>query len=239
MVDSPADEAPLTAADLREHLVECGACCVGFADVSDVPRAQELGYGRAVSIGVALRPESILLLRQAGQRPAEADAPTYAALAELARIAVRFLQQAGARAEPLTAPADTEPSLTHEETAVRAGVAWIGKTSRPVNWEFGSAVRFTTVLTDADLPLDKPTTKSFCGTCLVCTQACAAHAPSGVAWRVGLPIEEFFNSDACRERRQELARRGLDCRYCMSVCPYTLVYLGNCGVEPPPEPPQE
>jgi epoxyqueuosine reductase QueG len=228
------DQPPRTLTDLRDYLLDCGACVVGVADLASWPAAAVKGYRRAISLGIALRPDPILHLRTQKDRPAEADRPVYAALEELARIAIQYLEQYGAKGEIMVPPEGAD-ALTHEDIAVQAGIAWIGKSSRPVTWDFGTAIRLTTVLTDADLPLDKPVNQSFCGSCLACTEACVAHAPSGTIWTHGMRKAEFFNETACKERRQQLAAQGRDCRYCMSVCPFTTVYLINCGLSVPTE----
>lgn len=228
------DQPVRTLTDFRDYLLDCGACVVGVADLAALPDSGTRGYRRAISLGVALRPDPILSLRARKDRPAEADRPVHAALAELARIAIRYLERLGAKGEVLE-PQEAPDALTHEDVAVQAGVAWIGKSSRPVTWDFGSAIRLTTVLTDADLPLDRPVSQSFCGTCLACTEACVAHAPSGTIWTRGMAKAAFFNETACKERRQQLATQGRDCRYCMSVCPFTTVYLINCGLNVPTE----
>jgi len=233
-----AEHLPRTITDLREYLLDCGACVFGVADLAPFTPAQARGYPRAVSIGLALRPDPILRLRANKDRPADAERPVLAALAELARIAVRYLEQCGAKAEVLV-PGDGPDALTNEDVAVQAGIAWIGKSSRPVTWDFGTAIRLATILTDAELPLDKPVEQSFCGTCLMCTQGCVAHAPSGTIWQRGMKKADFFNEAACQERRRQLAELGRDCRFCMSVCPFTTVYMINSGLAVPAETPED
>lgn len=229
---APAAGTPQTVVDLKEYLLDCGACTVGVADLSGLAASGTRGYPRAISIGVALRPDPILRLRQVGERPAEADRPARAALEALAEIAVEHLRRLGARAEVFR-PGESPDDLTDEDIAVRAGVAWIGKSGRAVTWDYGSAVRLISVLTDAPLPPDRPVERSFCGTCLMCTMNCAAHAPSGTLWTPGLRRAQLVNEAACKARREQLLAEGRDCRYCMSVCPFTVVYLVNCGLQVP------
>ena len=228
------DQPPRTLTRVRDHLLDCGACVVGVADLTSWPETRTRGYPRALSLGVALRADPILQLRTRRDRPAEADRPVYAALAELAGIAIRYLQQFGAKGEVLV-QLELPEALTHEEVAVQAGIAWVGKSGRPVTWDFGTAIRLTTVLTDADLPADKPVSRSFCGACLACTEACPARAPSGTVWAPGVQKSTFFNESACKEHRQQLAAQGRDCLHCMSVCPFTTVYLINSGLTVPTE----
>jgi len=227
-----AEGCPRTLTDLKDYLLDCGACTVGVADLSVFPGPRTRGYPVGLCIGVALRAEPILHLRQQKDRPIEAERPAMAALEVLSAIAVSHLQRFGARAEALR-PEEVPGGITDEEIAVQAGVAWIGKSGRPVTWDFGGAVRLTSVLTDAKVPADRPVDHSFCGTCLMCTQNCLAHAPSGTLWEPGKRRADLVNEAACSERRRHLAAQGRDCRYCMSVCPFTVVYLVSTGSHVP------
>lgn len=89
--------------------------------------------------------------------------------------------------------------MPHKTVAVCAGIGWIGKSALLVTPEFGSAVRLTSVLTDAPLTVDKIIEKSPCEKCNVCKEACPAHAIVGNVWRQGVERDYIVNVLKCRE----------------------------------------
>jgi epoxyqueuosine reductase QueG len=91
----------------------------------------------------------------------------------------------------------------HKTVATRAGLGWIGKCALLVTEEYGSAVRITSVLTDAPLEVNKPVNNSNCGTCNNCVRNCPAEASSGDLWAAGMKRETFFDYLACRNKTIE------------------------------------
>ena len=77
---------------------------------------------------------------------------------------------------------DWRTPLPHKTVATRAGLGWIGKNCLLVTREYGSAVRLSSLLTDAPLPSDVPVTESYCGNCTVCVSRCPAKALTGTLW---------------------------------------------------------
>ena len=73
-----------------------------------------------------------------------------------------------------------------------AGMGWIGKCALLITPEFGSAVRLTTILTDAPLTTAKPVTESACGECQECVDICPGAACTGHHWKQGLRREDFW-----------------------------------------------
>jgi epoxyqueuosine reductase QueG len=55
--------------------------------------------------------------------------------------------------------------LPHKTTATLAGLGWIGKCALLVTERYGSAIRLTAVLTEAELPCGEPVSRSRCGAC--------------------------------------------------------------------------
>ena len=117
--------------------------------------------------------------------------------------------------------------------ATRAGLGWVGKSALLVTPEFGPAVRLTTVLTDAPLPVGQPVTESRCGQCRACVECCPGAAPRGAAWRRGVGRDELLDVEACRRGvRDASARRGLDvlvCGRCIAACPRAQAWLRRTG----------
>jgi len=117
--------------------------------------------------------------------------------------------------------------------ATLAGLGWIGKCDLLVTREFGSAVRITTVLTDAELPVAKPVEVSRCGSCTNCVDACPGKAVSGKVWTAGVTRETLYDAFACRKTAYEQAARiGVHetlCGICIATCRQTQIYLKKAG----------
>jgi epoxyqueuosine reductase len=100
-----------------------------------------------------------------------------------------------------------------------------------VNKEFGSAVRYCTVLTNAPLPPAQPITESQCGNCTKCVDACPAHAVFGKPWSQGMKREEFYDAFACqayaKERGKQIGVEKTVCGICIAACPFTQKYLSK------------
>ncbi len=225
---------------MTEFLKSKGADLVGFADMRSIAwgDANELFY--AISIGVALDPEVVSQIREGPTRQyyAEYRRANYL-LDSLGDCAVQFLDEHGcqSKAFPATgaigvAPETLVTTFPHKTPATRAGLGWIGKCALLVTEPFGSAVRITTVLTDAKLPTGIPTDESQCGDCNTCVTMCPGHAPSGVNWKVDLYRDSFFDPHSCLKMAIELARERTGirtdetfCGVCMAVCPWTRKYI--------------
>ena len=148
-----------------------------------------------------------------------------------------FLRSAGYQAVPIKATVSNEEIdletlstvLPHKTVARLAGVGWIGKCALLVSREFGSAIRYSTVLADAPIQTGVPADQSECGECSVCVTICPAGAPTGRGWQLGSNREDFFDAQACCDaaRRQtlEIGVDGYICGRCIAACPHTQAYL--------------
>ncbi len=224
---------------LREVLKSKGASYVAFADLGDLPPESCQGYSFGISIGVALDPAIVAGIT---------DGPTKAYEAEYNRINSRLntwaeagaehLRQCGFEALPLVATVGQQDEkyvkyfvtpLPHKTVATRAGVGWIGKCALLVTKAFGSAVRLTTILTNADLPTAAAVNESQCGDCCACVKVCPARAPSGKHWQVGMDRDMFFDAFACCHLTEKwMTKRHLEhriCGMCIAACPWTQRYL--------------
>ena len=224
------------ARDLRELLLANGASLVAYGDMRGVEGA--LGYPVGISIAVALDPT---VVRAIAPTPPAVYTMEYrrlnGLLNRLDEQAAEFLTQRGYRAHPQTQSRVTigeghHTALPHKTVATRSGLGWIGKTALLVTEPFGPAVRISSVLTDAPLPLAVPHDESKCGNCHACVDACPAHAATGEPWRLGMPRDSFFNADACDAHMssipQPLGNKDRVCGLCIAACPRTRSYLRRC-----------
>jgi epoxyqueuosine reductase QueG len=125
---------------------------------------------------------------------------------------------------------DYDSLLPHKTVATRAGIGWIGKSALLVTPEFGSALRISSILTDAPLITDAPIDSSLCGDCKVCENACPAKAIKGNLWDISTSRDTIFDAVACRKeaRKRAMQSFGIEitiCGKCIEVCPYTQKYL--------------
>jgi epoxyqueuosine reductase len=117
----------------------------------------------------------------------------------------------------------------HKTAATQAGLGWIGKTAVFVSARYGPAVRLTTVFTDLPLIAGAPISKSRCGRCHICVDACPMGAGRNVLWEAGMPRDELYDEKACEAKTWEHLEWDGTCGVCQSVCPYTRAVAG----EPP------
>lgn len=230
---------------LKEKLMEAGASIVGFADLGDIGSAKELGLTYGISIAVALKPNVVNNLYKGVTNEYEKEyVDVNNQLDELALLASQILRKEGYNTHVQTTTKVVtneamESKLPHKTVATRAGLGWIGKCALLVTPEYGSAIRLTSLLTNAELKVGKPINKSKCGQCNRCVTLCPGTAVEGVNWQLGLHRSDYYNHVKCRteaRRRSELNNiyKSL-CGICILACPYTekfirrheLVYNGN------------
>lgn len=222
--------------EIRKMLIEYGAALVGFADMTAVPTEDRKDMERALSIAVALSPG---IVSRIAKGPTKEYFREYkranALLSGLSHRAAKLLQEWGFAAvalEPTTEEFDAvrlRAGLSHKIAATRSGLGWIGKNALVITKPFGSAIRLTTVLTDAPIETGIPFDESKCGTCTACVEICPAKAPSGTNWRLGLSRDDFFDAFACCRKATEFCKReeidSTICGICIEACPWTEKYL--------------
>ena len=221
---------------IRTALIEKGASIVAYADLSSIPEKYRKGYRYGIAIGVALAPEIVLGIK---------DGPTLAyydeykrvnsLLDELDEYAAELLRAKGFDALPKVrrvVKIDEETrwtELPHKTVATRAGIGWIGKCALLVTEAYGSAVRISSVLTNAALEVGVPINTSGCGACTACKNICPAGAVSGSHWEVHKDRDEFYNAFNCRKAaREKSGEIGINeslCGICIRSCPWTKKYL--------------
>jgi epoxyqueuosine reductase len=117
---------------------------------------------------------------------------------------------------------DTAP-LMEKPLAEAAGIGWQGKHTVLVSREFGSWLFLGAILTDADLPMDKPHEES-CGSCTRCLDICPTNAfpaPFQLDARRCLAYLNIEHKGPIpREYRVAMGNRIYGCDDCLAVCPW-------------------
>ena len=231
--------------ELRTLLQSNGADMVGITDLHDIAPEVRDGFPVGISIAVALNPRIISGITEGPtQQYYDEFVRVNDLLDRLGHRAVEFLNEGGYRSTSLVVTVagidfKTAPSidfktistrLPHKTVATRAGLGWIGKCALLVTKTFGSAIRITTVLTDAELPTSHPMNTELCGKCSSCVDNCPGHAPSGKNWQIGIRRDEFFNAFACQRSAFEISSKRIGirettCGICIAVCPWTQKYI--------------
>jgi len=227
--------------ELSTFLKSQGADLIGFADLREIPPGVRDNFPFGLSVAVALDPQIISGIEDGPNLPYfEEYKRANHLLGTLGNGAARFLEQRGYKAGSFAAtnagidPQILSTRLPHKTVATRAGLGWIGKCALLVTREFGSAIRLTTVLTDADFITGESVNISQCGDCTSCADICPGHAVSGRDWQVGMPRESLYDVVACRETADdfEKSRKVVHdsiCGMCIAACPWTKSYLKRAG----------
>lgn len=165
--------------EFRDYLISQGAALVGIGDLTAVPSSD---YPVGIAVAVPLPKHIIKDLQLA---PTREYYELYTTLNDKLNAIVtageEYLISRGYHAYALTTDrimvdSDNHSSLPHKTVATRAGLGWIGKNCLLVTPQYGSAVRISSLLTDAPLTCDAPITRSQCGACHACVRYCPAHA---------------------------------------------------------------
>ncbi|HEY5727743.1 MAG TPA: tRNA epoxyqueuosine(34) reductase QueG [Acidimicrobiia bacterium] len=136
--------------------------------------------------------------------------------AALAAVADR-LTAAGHRAEAVC----DDARLSDRAAAVRAGIGWRGKNTMVLAPGVGPWVLLGTVVTDAQLLVSEPTSRS-CGSCSACLPACptgALVAPGVLDARRCLAAIAQQPGAIPRQYRKALHDRLYGCDDCLEACP--------------------
>jgi epoxyqueuosine reductase len=139
--------------------------------------------------------------------------------ARLKTLARWFAAESGAEVKVFV---DTAP-LMEKPLAQAAGLGWQGKHTNLVSRQFGSWLFLGAMLTEADLPADKPES-DHCGQCRACLDICptaAFPAPYQLDARrciAYLTIEH--DGPIPEEFRAAIGNRIFGCDDCLAVCPW-------------------
>ena len=219
--------------EIKELLYDCGADLVGIGDMSEV---EHCCFKTGISVAVALPKDIIIDLQEA---PTKEYYDLYYSLNkklnEIVLTGEDFLKKRGFEAYAQTTDRVEEnqnkvSKLPHKTVATRGGLGWIGKNCLLITPRYGSAIRISSLLTNAPLKCDEPIDRSYCETCNQCVKNCPGQALKGTLWKVGIPREKILDIEKCYKTQVEIMSKstGIEtdlCGKCFAVCTYTKRYL--------------
>ncbi|MCL2355765.1 MAG: 4Fe-4S dicluster domain-containing protein [Defluviitaleaceae bacterium] len=224
-------------AGLKSELLNLGADIVGFGSLLELPGHVRKDFPVGICVAVAYPGD---VIRGIADLPTQEYREHYDALNKrLDMIVTRgaeIIRGLGFKAEAQTrenvgfGEDGNSTTLPHKTVATRAGIGWIGKCALLVTRRYGSAIRISSILTDAPLHTADPVNESLCGNCEICTNACPGGAVSGKAWSVGVFRDEIYDPNKCRKTARERSKAGFGgdmtiCGKCIEICPYTQKYI--------------
>jgi epoxyqueuosine reductase len=223
--------------DFEKYLHKQGAVLVGFADLQDIPAAI---FPTGISVAIPL---PLDIIKGIQQYPTNEYYDTYVLynqkLNQIVSAGAAYLKQYGFQAYANTTEHVKKDEfyctkLPHKTVATRAGLGWIGKNCLLVTPEYGSAVRLSSLLTDAPFQCAVPITASRCGSCSRCVDACPAKALKGTLWRAGIERERILDIGRCISHCDRTVKEHIIsaepikdriCGRCFAVCAMTQRYI--------------
>lgn len=219
-----------TQSQLKTWAREWGADLIGFCALSDTqtpPAPNMPEYTHAISIAVKL---SDAILKTIDDAPSFMYFQHYrtanSLLDNVAFRLARKIEEMGYLAFPVAASQSLGKNnpyrgvVPHKTIAALSGLGFVGKSGLFLTTEYGSKVRFATILTNMPLQSELPIIENGCGDCTICQKACPAGAIFGT-----LPTkdgERNYDPEKCsrymKEHFQDVGR-GSVCGVCIKVCP--------------------
>lgn len=224
--------------ELKKLLYCQGADLVGIGDLSKI---ENCNFKTGISVAVSLPKNVIIDLQEA---PTKEYYNLYHSLNqklnEIVMAGEEFLNHKGYEAYAQTTNRvkvnqNNISKLPHKTVATRAGLGWIGKNCLLVTPQYGSAIRISSLLTNAPLKCNEPINQSLCGKCNLCIKHCPAQALKGILWEVGIPREKIVDTEKCHKKQREIMiqKTGIEtglCGKCFAVCAYTQKYLKDTAL---------
>ncbi len=211
---------------LTKHILDLGACDVGFSYCEDAPSP----FKNAVTIVAKL---SDAVIDEIDTAPTHSYFHHYRTVNTFLDQAVLkagiLLEQNGYKYLPVAASQSINIGgnnycgrYSHKKAACLAGLGTIGKNSLFLHRKFGPRVRLATLFTDCDFGVENHHPRSVCGSCNICASACPAMAILGGEWSENITRAEIYDAKACSDYMKEKFKhigRGAVCGICMRVCP--------------------
>lgn len=110
---------------------------------------------------------------------------------------------------------DPTAFFSHRHSAYLAGMGTFGYSGMLLTPAYGPRIRFTSIISNADIPCGTPMESQLCTSCGRCTKMCPAGAVPDTIYPQGLTDKK-----ACVEMHAQLGEKGTTpCGRCIAVCP--------------------
>jgi len=110
--------------------------------------------------------------------------------------------------------------LSHKHIAVAAGLGKFGLNNLVITPEYGPRVRFTTIITTAELEPTNYEVEQVCNECLQCVKECPTNALDD--WEDNYTSQEGWRMDKERCYHKIFVKLGGNrCGICIKACPFT------------------
>lgn len=222
---------------MTQLLKDEGCRVFGFADLTLLPPEFE-STRRGASVAIVMgepygTAEGIRdMLDGNNGKFGSASGATFGSLARYKAAVKGFLKAAKVKSDIKY----LNTTITFKMLATLAGIGWIGRCAVLTTKEWGGALRFAAIATDAPFECGTPVTKSQCPPdCYECADICHVNAiKKGVLWErfpdgTGVHRDEFFDVKTCRmgRRQRDLsAQSEPTCGLCICACPFTKKSVG-------------
>ena len=225
--------------ELKDFIFSQEVSIFGFADIGILPEQDRHEMPFGIAVGIAVNPEIVSKIPLGPNiRYFNEYDNLNKKLDEISISISNYLHEQGYKAIAQTVEylknerklhTKHHAPVPHKTIAALAGLGWISKSSMLITKEYGSAVRLTSVMTDAPLETHRYEYRCLCGDCCICIDSCPGNAIKNNLWYSGIDREELVSISECTEvvieRGKSFGRDHTTCGICMAVCPYTKKYI--------------
>ena len=227
--------------NIKEYILSLKADLVGFADLSEIPAEKRIDLPYGIAIAIALNPSTI---KNISVEPVAQYMKDYGdeynsvtkRLDVICELTAQYIVDRGYKAIPQTRTfvnqqrenGKIKAKVPHKTVAALSGFGWIGKNALLITEKYGSALRLTSVLTDAPVSAEKFEYTCNCGNCSACVDKCPGKAIKNITWNIKTDRDNLIDFDACQKAsriREENVNVHAPCGICISHCPHTQKYL--------------
>lgn len=121
--------------------------------------------------------------------------------------------------------------VPERELGQRAGLGWIGKNTMLIDPNLGSYFFIAEILTNLDLPIDRPFESDRCGSCRRCLDACPTNAFAADRVLDSTRCISYLTIEHRGEFSDDLELDGwiFGCDVCQTVCPWNTKFARDAS----------